>query len=352
MSEARIQFILKRREDYNQQLHGKSRTLSTGLFNSVNFIHEMLLANDYNSDMVVVTDNNDIDREVTRYRPTHCIIEALWVVPSKFNVLCQLHPDVTWIVRLHSEMPFMANEGIAMDWIADYARYPNVLVACNAPRMRDEARKYLRVALGLTHKKSVDKVIYLPNYYSQEYSSFQVKPKSREINISCFGAVRPLKNHLLQALAAIDYASETKKKLNFHINGNRTEMKGEPVLNNLKGMFQNVYDAGHRLIMHDWMPHDDFLNLCSTMDLGMQVSFTETFNIVAADHVSMGVPLVGSREIPWSSELFRAEPTELASIKRKIYQTMAWPRVNVWANQRKLYLYTEESKWIWLEYFD
>ena len=54
-----------------------------------------------------------------------------WLV-SKFEVLQKLHPNVKWIVRLHSEIPFIANEGIAMDWIYEYQKYDNVFVSLNS----------------------------------------------------------------------------------------------------------------------------------------------------------------------------------------------------------------------------
>src|SRR5258708_5787161 len=78
-------------------------------------------------------DNNDIDRIVTRHKPTVVVIEAFWVVPSKFDVLKRLHPHVHWIVRNHSEAPFLAGEGIAMQWTAGYLAR-NIEVMCNSTR--------------------------------------------------------------------------------------------------------------------------------------------------------------------------------------------------------------------------
>lgn len=65
---------------------------SSGLRNSAGFVVNMLRANGVRAKLVEVTDNNDIDREVTAYRPTHVIIEALWVVSSKFEALQRRHP--------------------------------------------------------------------------------------------------------------------------------------------------------------------------------------------------------------------------------------------------------------------
>jgi len=139
----KVLFILKRREDYNSAIHNH-QGLSTGLYNSASFMNNMLNDNGVQSKMVVVIDNNCIDREVTAYRPTHVIIEALWVTPSKFAVLQKLHPGVKWIIRLHSEMPFMAGEGMAMDWLGDYADFANVYIGVNAPRMLRETKLFLQ----------------------------------------------------------------------------------------------------------------------------------------------------------------------------------------------------------------
>jgi hypothetical protein len=46
------------------------------------------------------------------------------------------------------------------------------------------------------------------------------------------------------------------------------------------------------------------------MDLGMQISFTETFNIVAADFVYCEVPVVVSEEIDFVDEDFRVFPSD------------------------------------------
>ena len=349
MSKNKVLFVLKRRQDFNAQIH-THEGLSTGLFNSAGFMDQMLRDNGVESKMVVVIDNNDIDREVTKYRPNIVIIEALWVVPEKFVILSKLHPNVKWIIRLHSEMPFLAGEGMAMDWIGDYAPQKNVIVAANAPRALEEVRNYLALKMNWDKKRLEQEVIYLPNYYPQHYKN-KYYEVGNEVNICCFGAVRPLKNHLLQALAAVDFAESIGRKLNFHINSGRIEMKGEPVLNNLRGFFSHLNHRGHTLISHEWTPRAQFLELCASMDVGMQVSFSETFNIVSADLISQGVPVVGCTEIPWFDSKFTANPVETKDIVAALKLTHDFPEENVIKNRKKLTKYTNNTKKIWLEYF-
>lgn len=145
-----------------------------------------------------------------------------------------------------------------------------------------------------------------------------MKLKSRKtINISCFGAIRPLKNHLNQAAAAIEFADQQGLSLNFHINASRVEQKGDNILKNLRSTF--FYLKDHNLIEHQWLPHEQFIHLIrNQIDIGMQVSFTETYNIVAADHVTQGVPMVTSAEIPFVSRIFCARPNDVPSMVRAL----------------------------------
>jgi hypothetical protein len=346
-----ILFILKRREDFDPVKHNVNG-LSTGLFNSASFMVDMLNNASVDARIEVAIDNNCIDRLVTKHRPTHVIIEALWVVPTKFTVLTKLHPTVKWIIRLHSEMPFLAGEGMAMDWVGDYSQSANLYIGVNAPRMLSEIQTYLQIKNQWSDEQTNNKVFYMPNYYPQEYKTKEYQVNKEYIDIGCFGAVRPLKNHILQAIAAVKFAEHIGKKLNFHVNGGRIEMKGEPVMNNLRALFQQLYDRGHRLIIQEWTPRDGFLEICEKMDIGLQVSFSETFNIVGADIISQGVPLVGSIEIPWFDETYAARAQYSEEIYNCLLLTHNAPQHNVQSNQAKLTDYTNHTCKVWLEYFN
>ena len=129
-------------------------------------------------------------------------------------------------------------------------------------------------------------------------------------------------------------------------------MKGEPVLHNLRGFFQQLYDQGHEMISHDWCPRDEFLEICAQMDIGMQVSFSETFNIVGADLISQGVPMVVSSEVPWASSWFCADPASCQDMVKILKRAVSWPGFNVWHQQRLLNSYTQQSLTHWACYFN
>jgi hypothetical protein len=346
----RILFILKRRPDFDPTKHSPLG-LSTGLFNSASFMDQMLRDAGFESKLEVAIDNNCIDRMVTAFQPTHVIIEALWVVPTKFDILTKLHPDVKWIIRLHSEMPFIASEGIAMDWLGDYVSYPQISIGVNAPRILNEVRTYLSIKKNWDKKETNERIFYLPNYYPTEYKKKEYNKNKYWIDIACFGAVRPLKNHLLQAFAAIKFAENQGKQLRFHINTGRIEMKGDPIMNNLKGLFEHMADRGHQMICHEWTPREEFLEICANMDIGMQCNFSETFNIVSADLISQGVPILSSREIPWASKMFNSNPTECEDMVTVLTKIHHHPKLNVFLNQHNLTKYTKQSRKTWIKYF-
>lgn len=314
-----------------------TNTISSGLVNSANFVVDMLVKHGIVAKLVQVVDNNCIDREVKAFKPTHVIVEAFWVVPEKFTILAKLHPNVKWVIRNHSETPFLANEGMAMRWMFDYLKQPNTVVSTNSTRAQRELSYLLSTDIPL-----------LLNYYPTTNERAITPSMSDEVDVCCFGAIRPLKNHLMQALAAIKFADGIGKKLNFHVNVNREEQKGLSVLNNLRGVFNNL---DHDLVEHPWMNHDDFIKLVKTMDIGMQVSFTETFNIVAADLVNNHIPIVVSPEIFWATGICKADPTDFDNIVATLHLVWKLRRLKVHhLNKCKLERYNDEAICSWLTY--
>jgi hypothetical protein len=348
----KILFILKERFDYQSDVETGQVNFATGLLNSTQYVVDMLNKNGIESKLVIVKDNNSIDKEVTEYRPTDVVIEALWVVPVKFRQLSAIHPTVKWYIHLHSDLPFLANEGVAMEWIAAYIENPSVMIIVNSKRLFRELRFILKQKQDVEDDVVDENIVFLPNYYPTT-----TVPKktytftSDEINIGCFGAIRPMKNQLVQAIAAVMFGDKVKKKVVFHINSSRVEQRGEAVLRNIENFFESVKDRGHRLVEHSWYTRDEFVNLCYTMDLGMQCSFSETFNIVCADLVTQGVPTIGTSEIQWLSNLYTADPNDTADITEVLNKAYKTAKKNVEMNFKSLSRYSEKSENIWVKYF-
>lgn len=317
---------------------------SYGLLNSCKFLCNALKSMGIDAKIVEVVDNNFINKEVHDYKPTHVFIEALWVVPEKFEVLIPLHPHVEWHVRLHSNTTFIANEGIAMEWIIKYAalqeRFPQFHISPNSTHMVTDLWESLDIP-----------TIYSPNIYQPHHSVDEVShhaPYDKHpdiLDLGCFGAIRSLKNHLIQAMAAMAFAKRLGKTLHFHINHSRIENKSENVYRNLVALFVG---SKHKLIMHEWIPHHEFVNLVRRMDIGLQVSLSETFNIVSSDFVHSNVPIVVSNEIEWMNYLYKANPTDLDDIVCHLWMAWRGKSINLQSiNKIGLNNYNTKSRKVW-----
>jgi len=328
----KLLFVIKEGSDYGSEYGCYHDHGSGGLINSARFVVDMLNDAGVETKLVEVVDNNSIDHEIHKYQPDVVVIEALWVVPEKFDVLKALHPDIRWIVRVHSDVPFLATEGIAMGWIFGYLER-GVEVAFNSFRATQDFA-------------GAGSVSYLPNYYPLYGSVQSPRHDGYCFNVGCFGAIRPLKNHLLQAVAAIRYADKAGKYLRFHVNATRCEQGGAFVLKNLRSLFANT---SHKLVEDSWRDHKEFLHLIGTMDVEMAVSFSETFSITAADAIAAGVPLVCSSEVPWASKMSVVPTTDADAIIHKL--EYLHPAKNHKSNYKNLYDYSKKSKKIWLQEF-
>lgn len=345
MSNISILFVIKRENDLNSN---PKSGLTNGLYTSAFFINEMLRKNGINSTLITIKKEGQIYNKIKKHSPTHVIIEALWLHPVTLSYLTKEYPNIKWIVRIHSQIPFLSTETNSFDSLFDYLSNDNVYIATNSKISYTEFKEILKLKYGYNH---LNKIIYLPNYYPLSFKYKYFDKNKDTIDIGCYGAIRPLKNNLLQAIGAIKFANKIGKKLRFHINGDTLEMQGEPVFENLVSLFSNIYKSGHQLINDEWSTRKRFLNTCQKIDIGLQVSLSETFNIVSADFISQGVPIVGSSEIPWIGGIFAANSTSSDSIYKKLLFTYKYPLINFLANIIFLNIYIYKSRKVWLKNF-
>lgn len=337
----KILFVCKRRLDVEK---GKTYGLETSAFFVVNYLKQAGIEVEIGR----AADANDIDRVVTNYNPTHVILEALWVTPEKLKEILAIkrHRNRIWIIRIHSRVSFLANEGMAFAWLLGYREqvYPmfdNLWIAPNT----EEVAVELKETFGL-------KTVYLPNIYC--CPKYELAPKTPEpgvLNVGLFGAVRPMKNHLLQAVAAVRYANKQQLKLKLHMNSSRTEQKGDQCLKNIKAFMNGQKD--HEFVPHEWMPHRDFVELCSHMDIGLQVSFSETFDIVAADFIYHGVPLIGSKTINWLPSVWQVDDPNISEeiVSKMDHALGFWGSPALWYAQHNLIKWNECAEKQWHQFF-
>lgn len=320
---------------------------NSGLFNSASFVVDMLNASGVSSRLIQINNNfDDINIQIVVCNPTDVIFEAFFVPPETLKKLSEAHPTIRFFVRNHSEMPMLAYDSRASEWMAEYLRNPQMHMASNTTRSVDDLRHVVQSYFPhwdvdtLAHR-----VVYMPNYHPAAAPLSRIPSQFNVLNVGCFGAVRPQKNQFMQAICAIAVARELGKKLQFHMNGTRVLHQGGGILRNIRGLFAKSPNA--KLVEHEWLARPQFLDLCPYMDIGMQVSLTETFNIVTADLVQNNIPVVVSTEIPWCDKRIQANPTNGAEIVNKMQIALRASSI-VASNRNGLLKYNNHSHDAWM----
>lgn len=353
-------FLLRRKNPYDGDYTATAQLESNGTLNyqaasgmwtSAKMVVDTLTTNNIVATQALLNDANEIDAIVVNTNADTIFIEGLWVTPMKFRELLSLprHSGRTWIVRIHSDMPFLASEGVAFDWMFQYVNL-GVKIAPNSPRLYRELKIWLK-ALGFTPEAITATLIYLPNCYNtnfRQFDSAELNFNSKDtIDIGCFGAVRLLKNHVIQAHNALEFSQKIGKPLRWHYNDNLSQ-NGTGPLKNMIDMLSHVPNV--ELIEHPWQPHAEFLSTLQGIDILMQVSMSETMNIVAADATWVGRPMIVSEEINWAFPMFGdanfSDKTQ--SVMATVY---ARPEFFVNANRDGLRQYAQTSEVIWVRLF-
>jgi hypothetical protein len=338
----RILFILKERFYANTTKTNKSY----GLMNSARQVAEYLETLGHECKLAQVIDGNFIDKEVYHFKPDVVIIEALWVTGDKLKELIELkrYKNIKWIVRVHSDIGFLAAETMALKYVDDYIemKKENLFISMNNYTFNEH------IGQALQHE-----FVYLPNIITIKDYKIKKQKIKNHIDIACFGSLRILKNQCYQALCAMEMANRLNKKLKFHvtvdIGMDDTTSNRYPVLKNLEEMFRN---SRHELVKHAWLENQDFHHLVKEMDIGMQVSYTESFNIVAADFVNHNIPIVVSDAVKWMPFIFKTSTVDYEKTIRKLlfmYKHRNSKFLIKWAKFR-LELYNETAKTHWREF--
>lgn len=342
-----VLFILKN----NTYFKGQSQ--SYGLINSSTMISEYLQSKNVKSNVISIDEESEIDVEIDMFNPTVVIIEALWISSSKLDNLCKKYLNIEWIVRIHSNVGFLSAEYNALEQIGSYLNLNNfnLKMSSNNEEFNEELSK-----VCYTDFEYLPNIIHFDNDSVDESVDEYVENKYNEdniINIGCFGASRILKNQLFQAMCAIDAADKLNKILNYHVNDDNEYYEyndnESSVLKNLVELFK--INGKHKLIIHEWTEHDKFIELIKKMDLGLQISFTESFNLITADFVSECVPILVSETISWMPNYAIVSTVDFDDVVRKIlYVYKTNTRLLTKNSKLNLIYFNNKSKKIWKEF--
>jgi glycosyltransferase involved in cell wall biosynthesis len=272
---------------------------------------------------------------------THVIIEAPWIPTAKMEAIAWRFPRVRFVLRCHSQIGFLQVEAGAVKLFLEAAKLQdgslNFTVSGNSGRFCDFVEKTYHYDCLL-----------LPNLYDTDRKNRRPPGfrNTNKVRIGSFGAIRLLKNHATAAAAALIIARKKRLDLEFHLSVNREE-HGKGVLQMIRNMFTGLNWA--TLVEVPWKPWPDFRNYIGTMDLCMQLSHTETFNIVSADAASEGVPSVVSEAIDWAPRDWVAA-VDNAIDAAKVGEYLLCDSEQAAEGLRTLEAYQAAGKAAWLEF--
>lgn len=250
-------------------------------------------------DKIKIIESNDFEMAlacIKNIKPKAVIFQANQYSAATINQLKVMFRGTDFFVHIHSKFPFLAQEKGYVSFIHDL-NMMGIGVIFN----------HIDAYECFPHK--LNKV--LPNIYNPGFKVERewITPLD-EFHVGCHGSLRLMKNTLFQACVAIRLADQLDQHLVFHINSSRDDGESQSIMLALTQLFSQ--HPKHRIEHTPWLEHKEFLEYCAkNIDLGMQLSMSETFNTVAADYVHAGVPVLGSLEIDWLPERCKTSPTNM-----------------------------------------
>lgn len=261
-----------------------------------------------------VRHNVDVVNAIDKYNEshekplTHVCISAPWLTAWDLKALLEHFPTTQFVILSHSNVGFLQADPGGVDLLRHYLKlaetHPNLRVGGNSFRFVE----WLRAA----YAEDAEHTILLPNLYPLD--RICVKPAwdgFSPIKIGAFGAVRPEKNFMTAAAAAVLIHRHFGVPVEFHMSSGGEGDQGRTA----PAIEQMVKDLpGFTLVRHNWAFWDNFIHLVAEMDLLIQVSYTESFNMVTADGIGVGVPSVVSPAIYWCPDSWKADPDDATEV--------------------------------------
>lgn len=290
---------------------GWSQVSHTGLGVSALNTAKVLRSSGINVVVRPVRDIADLKAKLAAEKPTHCVINALWLASNDLAGVVHLNSHIAFAVLVHSNIAFLQVEAKGIALLRDAvdletASVGNFTVAANS-------RSGVR---GMQDAWECS-ATYLPNLYYLDSTVRAQRPKWQggTLRIGAFGALRPLKNPTGSAFAALAIASNLGADLEFHINTGRNDGGwADRLVKAVDAIFAGLPNA--RVVKNQWSPWADFRRLVRHMHLLLQPSFTESFNVVTADGVAEGVASVVSDVIEWAPRWWQSPPDNTQEIAR------------------------------------
>jgi hypothetical protein len=295
----------------------------------------------------IVDDIRDYNKQHPGKPLTHVVISAPWLSTLDVTSMIEHFNGTQFAIISHSNVGFLQADpqGVRL-----FRQDVELARSHKNLRVGGNSRKFVAWADEAYEANSV----YLPNLYpvkQRPHKTFQSTwlDTTEPLRIGAFGAVRVQKNIMSAAAAALVLREWTGVDTEFYLStGREDESGGRVLLNAVRQMTGDI--PGFTLIEKPWSPWGNFKELVGKMDLLINASYTESFNMVTADGVALGVPSVVSDAIEWAPEEWKAKSDDVLDIAATGMNLL-------YANERErllgckaLHKHNEEGVTAWQEY--
>jgi len=245
---------------------------------------------------------------------TRVIMSAPFFDTGFLKSLCNNFPKIQFTITFHSNSGFLGMDKWSMGMLGELMKaqeeIKNFEISVNS-------EKFAKTVNSIFRKNTTT----LPNLYP--YDKKPMYRKNININIlkiGSFSAIRSLKNIPTAAFAAAILCKELYAHTEFHIVVGRNEdPQADKIISGIENLFKHIPNI--KLVKNDWRDNEEFKELVKQMNIIFMPSFTESFNNVTADAISVGTPVVVGEAINWLPKKFRAnadDAKEIAEIGKRL----------------------------------
>lgn len=234
---------------------------------------------------------------------THVVVAAPWIPTAIYANLCQRYPHIHFAMNCHSNVGFLQADASGAQLFREALELEQGTHNFHATGNSSVFASSVEITYGRPCG-------YLPNLYYLDDIEEPIRPGWSQtggvLRIGVFGAIRAQKNVMTAVWAAMEISSILKAQTEIWLSTAREDdQAARMILKAVRALTANMPNV--RLVESPWTAWPQFRKIVGSMHLLIQVSYTESFNIVTADGCAEGVPSVVSSAINWAPPQWFAE---------------------------------------------